>query len=36
MQCLGVHHYTLTRYMREQQFRAPGRAGKWLLSEIIE
>lgn len=33
---LGVHRNTLARYIREQQFPAPGRDGKWLLTEILQ
>ena len=33
---LGVHRNTLAKRIADPRFPAPGRDGKWLLSDIIE
>lgn len=33
---LGVHRNTLATYVRERGFPAPGKDGKWLVSEVME
>lgn len=33
---IGIHRNTLKTYMASRGFPAPGRDGKWLLSELIE
>lgn len=33
---VGIHRNTLTIYMKERGFPAPGKDGKWLLSEVLD